>query len=228
MRADVVKIVIILLGILGALCSSLEIMATPSKPEIPIKTTTGNGCSLKNGESCPTLSCANPVFTDGACCPFCPVRVTGELSGPDHTGSRSVHWDAVFQRLHKRASPSYPSPTLQPTYPTPTIRSTTFCPVGCTYEGTFYCEPVECRIRCVDGVRLPGSCCYECLNGISNSLCVYFFVLVKRLLNFTHYCRYCLKLHLSNVCDCYLFEIIKGAYVLHLYFQVPTACMTDT
>lgn len=74
----------------------------------------------------------------------------------------------LTSQIHKREATA-PTPS---TYPIPTPApdgvTSTLCPDGCTFEEQYFCEPVDCDVPCVDGVKLPGECCATCLNGRPN------------------------------------------------------------
>ncbi|KAH3808324.1 uncharacterized protein LOC127834719 [Dreissena polymorpha] len=65
----------------------------------------------------------------------------------------------------KRCSPLVFTLPTEPPQTTTTPPTTTDCPYPCTFRGHHYCFPLPCMITCVDAVRPPGGCCYECPNG---------------------------------------------------------------
>ncbi|KAH3808322.1 hypothetical protein DPMN_136675 [Dreissena polymorpha] len=134
--------------------------------------------------------CENPVFGPGNCCGSCPEPDTTPVANPSAThGEPGVTINHLpsqnnagrFRRIpyvRRKANPKpvkrtapptttqNPPTTTEPPPTTTTTQPTTIdCPYPCTYYGQHYCHLLPCHITCVDAVRPPGACCYECPNG---------------------------------------------------------------
>ena len=123
---------------------------------------------------CPDVSskCAVPlVFSRVHCCGLCPetdATVVSILQNVKLSHDFIAH--ALLKRSPSSTVPSiassivpsakYPIPAIGTKGPTPTP-----CPDGCHFEGKYYCQPIECHVSCVNGVKLPDNCCAECQDG---------------------------------------------------------------
>lgn len=131
---------------------------------------------------CPLPPCDNPVFGPHDCCGSCPepkpettttttattVRAPKIRSEIKENAELKVKAGVYLRKLYERSENSRTESRLeylQKLWSTTTFPTTSFCPNPCTHHGYHYCHPLPCYINCVDAVKRPGACCYECLNG---------------------------------------------------------------
>ncbi|KAL4218564.1 von Willebrand factor C domain-containing protein 2-like [Mactra antiquata] len=110
---------------------------------------------------CPPPPCIDPVFGPGNCCGTCPDEP--ETTSTISPSATTPALNALFRlRKSKEGFQDFKRriPFTTTTYPT-----TSECPYPCTHHGYQYCHPLPCYINCVDAVKQPGGCCYECING---------------------------------------------------------------
>ncbi|XP_052216705.1 uncharacterized protein LOC127834720 [Dreissena polymorpha] len=112
---------------------------------------------------CMLPPCDNPVFGPGNCCGSCPEPDTTSVGTP----SAATHGEpgVAINHLPSQNNVGRHKRFTFFTRPTTTPPTTTHCPYPCTFRGQHFCHPLPCHITCVDGVRPPGACCYECPNG---------------------------------------------------------------
>ncbi|KAH3808325.1 hypothetical protein DPMN_136678 [Dreissena polymorpha] len=99
--------------------------------------------------------CDNSVFGPGNCCGLCPEPDTTSVA----TQSAATHGELGVTINH------LPSQNNVGRHKRFTSRVRQQQQYPCTFRGQHFCHPLPCHITCVDGVRPPGACCYECPNG---------------------------------------------------------------
>ncbi|XP_045182471.2 uncharacterized protein LOC123541130 [Mercenaria mercenaria] len=151
-----------------ASCSCFVLTDSYSMEDIGIKRFL-HGCPF--AFPCPPPPCENPVYGPHDCCGACPepeiVSSTPIVADKkpviadnfDRDRRTAKEMRKVFESLAPSRIGLQNNEWTTTTYPT-----TTSCPYPCTQHGYHYCYPLPCHIPCVDGVKRPGACCYECLN----------------------------------------------------------------
>ncbi|XP_060564290.1 brorin-like isoform X2 [Ruditapes philippinarum] len=121
---------------------------------------------------CPPPPCDNPVYGPHDCCGSCPEPTTAEPMTLKVREEKAVHPQVnpakKTRRGHffKKMTSEITSHELRNRqFTTTTYPTTSECPYPCVHHGYHYCYPLPCYIPCVDGVKGPRDCCYQCPNG---------------------------------------------------------------